>query len=342
MINSFYQYSLEELEALLIDQGLSPKGASLLYNWHYKKKQQAPLTHNFSKQGQELIKNFFHFDLPEIVSVQKSEDKTVKFLFRFQDQQTVECVLIPFQNKYTVCLSSQVGCAMKCSFCFTGTQGLKRHLKTEEIIGQFMRAQLWLSENRADDDKILNVVFMGQGEPLHNFEAVKKACAILLCQHGLSLARHRITISTSGYLPGLKKWLEGMWDVNLALSLHSPFKEKRDELIPLNKTYPLEEVLDWIDRIPLSKKRFITYEYLVIKDLNDGEHDAHALAQLLQNKRALLNLIPFNPYPGTSYQRPDHQKLVNFRDILVSYKLPTMMRTTKGDDILAACGQLKS
>lgn len=327
----------------MLDQhGLSKKGASLLYNWHYKKKQLRPLVHNFSKKAQLLIEEQIKFDLPKIISTQASEDKTVKFLFMLEDQQTVECVLIPFQKKYTVCLSSQVGCAMKCSFCYTGTQGLKRQLKTEEIIGQFVSAQLWLSENRPGDDRILNVVFMGQGEPLHNFEAVKKACGILLCQHGLSLARHRVTISTSGYLPGLKKWLEGMWDVNLALSLHSVFKEKRDELIPLNKTYPLEEVLSLIDQIPVSKKRFITYEYLIIEDFNDSEKDAHALAQLLSSRRALVNLIPFNPYPGTVYKKPKLEKMVHFRDILIGYKLPTMLRTTKGDDILAACGQLKS
>jgi len=341
-MNSFYQFSMNEIEALLTQQGLSSTGASLLFNWHYKRKKRETLTHNFSKRAQAFINETMHFDLPEIVSVQQSDDKTVKFLLKLEDNQTIECVLIPFQKKYTVCLSSQVGCAMKCSFCFTGTQGLKRHLNTYEIIGQFMRAQLWLSENRPEDDKILNIVFMGQGEPLHNFEAVKKACEIFLCQHGLSLARHRITISTSGYLPGLKKWAQGMWDVNLALSLHSPFKDKRDELIPLNKTYPLEDVLAWIEQIPLSKKRFVTYEYLVIKDFNDSTEDAHALGKLLHKKRALLNLIPFNPYPGTRYQRPQLEKVVDFREILVTYGLPTMMRTTKGDDILAACGQLKS
>lgn len=341
-MNSFYQYTLRELEILLENEGLSASGAGLLFNWHYKQRKQKALIHNFAKASQELVKSTMSFDLPEIACVQQSTDKTVKFLLRFSDNQTVECVLIPFQRKYTVCLSSQVGCAMKCSFCFTGTQGLKRHLKTEEIIGQFMRVQLWLAENRPGEDKILNIVFMGQGEPLHNFEAVKKACEIFLTQHGLSMARHRVTISTSGYLPGLKKWAEGMPDVNLALSLHSPFKEKRDELIPLNKTYPLEEVLEWIARIPLSKKRFVTFEYLMIKDFNDGDDDAHALAQLLLDRRALLNLIPFNPYPGTEYQRPTVDKVLKFRDILVTYGLPTMMRTTKGDEILAACGQLKS
>lgn len=340
-MKSFYQYSMNEIEGLLREQGLSSTGGSLLYNWHYKRKMREPLTHNFSKLGQQFLRETMHFDLPEIVTVQQSTDLTVKFLLRLEDGQTVETVLIPFQNKYSVCLSSQVGCAMKCSFCFTGTQGLKRHLSTEEIVGQFMRVQLWLAQNRPTE-KILNIVFMGQGEPLHNFEAVKKACEIFLCQHGLSLARHRVTISTSGYLPGIKKWAQGMWDVNLALSLHSPFKEKRDELIPLNKTYPLEEVLEWIHKIPLSKKRFVTYEYLMIKDFNDAAEDAHELARLLKGRRAILNLIPFNPFPGAAYQRPALEKVLSFREILVSYGLPTMMRTTKGDDILAACGQLKS
>lgn len=282
------------------------------------------------------------FHLPEVDTLQESSDKTVKFLFKLEDGHKVETVLIPFNNKYTICLSSQVGCAMKCSFCYTGIQGLQRNLKTEEIIGQFLEAQRWLSLNRPEDDKILNIVFMGQGEPLHNFDAVKNACEIFLSQHGLSLADQKITISTAGYLPGLERWKDEMPQVNIALSLHSPIKEKRDQLIPINKRFPLEEVLEYVDAIPSGKNRFVTYEYLLIENFNDSDEDAHLTGKLLAGKKAYVSLIPFNPFPGSDYKKPALARVEQFKAVLDSYKIPTLIRATKGDEILAACGQLNS
>lgn len=183
---------------------------------------------------------------------------------------------------------------------------------------------------------------MGQGEPLHNFDAVKKASEIFLDQHGMSLGVQKITVSTAGYLPGLKRWNEEMPGVNLALSLHSVIDEKRNELIPINQRYPLSEVLAYIDTIPLARKQYIIYEYLLIKDFNDTEMDAHATGELLKNKQAIINLIPFNPFPGSKYQRPADESISQFQKIIESYKLPALIRTTKGDDILAACGQLNT
>lgn len=298
--------------------------------------------HGVSPRTQGYLSEFLSFSLPEIASVHESSDKTVKFLFRLDDQKNVETVLIPFQRKYTVCLSSQVGCAMNCAFCYTGRQGFTRHLQTEEIVGQFLQVQKWLTENRPQDDRILNIVFMGQGEPLHNFEAVQKATQIFVSQYGLSLADHKITISTAGYLPGLQRWAGQMPSVNIALSLHSPFAEKRNQLIPLNRRYPLEQVIEAVERIPSGKKRFVTYEYLLLKGFNDSAEDAHATGRLLQGKKALLNLIPFNPFPGTNFKRPEPQDVESFKSILESYALPTMVRKTKGDQILAACGQLNT
>ncbi len=183
---------------------------------------------------------------------------------------------------------------------------------------------------------------MGQGEPLHNFEAVKKACEIFLAKHGTSIGGQKITISTSGYLPGLKRWREEIPGVNLALSLHSPFAEKRNELIPLNRKYPLDEVLAYIDRIPLSKKQFITYEYILIEDFNDSAADAEKLGTILAGKSAYINLIPFNSFPGSPYKRPDSAKVDRFKEVLDTFKIPTLIRSAKGDDVLAACGQLNS
>ncbi len=340
---SFYQYSFADLAHLFAEHDLVPAGPRLLFNWFYKKNQREACTYQeLSHKTKNFIQDYFKFDLPVNHTVQQSQDKTVKFLFQLEDGKKVETVLIPFQNKYTVCLSSQVGCAMNCSFCYTGTQGFTRHLSTEEIMGQFLQAQKWLTENRPGDDRILNIVYMGQGEPLHNFDAVKKSAEIFLSQHGLSLAAHKITISTAGYVPGLKRWQAEMPHVNIALSLHSPFTEKRNQLIPINRRFPLEEVLPLVDAIPKDEKRFVTYEYLLLEGFNDSDEDALATGELLKGKKAYINLIPFNPFPGAEYRRPTLERVEKFKSILDTFQIPTLIRTTKGDEILAACGQLNT
>lgn len=339
---SFYEFTLTELQELFAQNSLPSSGPALLFNWHYKKRMIKPCETDLAKVSRAFVADHLDFYLPEIDLIQESADKTVKFLFKLHDNLKVESVLIPFNNKYTICLSSQVGCAMKCSFCFTGTQGLKRHLQTEEIIGQFLAAQRWLTQNRPEDDKILNIVFMGQGEPLHNFDAVKKACEIFLNKNGLCLAPHKITISTAGYLPGLERWKNEMPKVNIAVSLHSTIKEKRDKLIPINQRYPIEDVVRFAQDIPEGRTRFVTYEYLLIKDFNDSPEDAHATGRFLEGKNAYISLIPFNPFPGADYERPQMQEVESFKSILDAYKIPTLIRKTKGDEILAACGQLNT
>lgn len=340
---SFYDLNFSDLETVLRQNDLNDSAASVLFNWHYKKKEKAPCTTNIAKDSLAFFQENFDFTLPEIDTVKESnKDRSVKFLFTLKDSHKIETVLIPFHKKYSICLSSQVGCAMNCSFCFTGKQGLKRNLTTSEMVGQFLQAWRWLATNRPGEERILNIVFMGQGEPLHNFDAVKKACEIFLAQHGTSIGFQKITISTAGYIPGLKRWSREIPGVNLALSLHSPFEEKRNELIPINKKYPLDEVLSYVDRIPLSKKQFITYEYILIKDFNDSPEDAKKLGTLLAGKRAYINLIPFNPFPDSPYQCPDLDTIERFKAVLDTFKIPTLIRGTKGDDVLAACGQLNS
>ena len=339
---SFYQYTLEELRELFNSHELPPTGPALLYNWHYKKRMKVPCVTDLAKISRTFVAENLDFTLPEVDVVHESQDKTVKFLFKLRDGLKVESVLIPFNGKYSICISSQVGCAMKCSFCFTGTQGLKRNLATEEIIGQFIGAQRWLTETRPDDDRILNIVFMGQGEPLHNFDAVKKACEIFLNRNGLCLAPHKITVSTAGYIPGLERWKAEMPDVNIAVSLHSVIKEKRDKLIPINQRYPIEEVSKFAESIPEGRMRFVTYEYLLIKNFNDSAEDAHATGKFLAGTKAFVSLIPFNPFPGTEYERPEMSTVESFKKILDTYKIPVTIRKTKGDEILAACGQLNT
>jgi len=340
---SFYDLNYSDLEIIINQNNLNHSAAAVLFNWHYKKKENTQCDDKIAKSSLAFFQNNFDFSLPEIDTVHESKkDRTVKFLFKLKDNHKIETVLIPFHNKYSICLSSQVGCAMNCSFCFTGKQGLKRNLATSEIVGQFLQAWRWLATNRPGEQRILNIVFMGQGEPLHNFDAVKKACEIFLSQHGTSIGVQKITISTAGYIPGLKRWSEEIPGVNLALSLHSPFEEKRNELIPINIKYPLDEVLTYIDKIPLNKKQFITYEYILIKDFNDSPDDAKKLGAILAGKSAYINLIPFNSFPGSHYESPDLDKIEKFKEVLDAFKIPTLIRSAKGDDVLAACGQLNS
>lgn len=281
----------------------------------------------------------FDFELPEISRLLESEDGTVKFQMRLKDGLEVETVLIPFHKRFTVCLSTQVGCAMNCSFCYTGTQGLKRHLSAGEIVGQYLKAFNWLLAK----DKLAvkpNIVFMGQGEPLHNVESVKKAIEVFIDTKCVGVGQRQMTLSTVGFVPGIRE-LKDFPTINWALSLHTPFDHERDVLIPLNKKYPLDEVLMELDKLQEVKQQYITYEYLMIQDFNLSDAHVEALSEKLGSRRALVNLIAFNPFPGSEWKRPTEHEIEEFRKKLVTKKLRVMVRTTKGDDILAACGQLK-
>ncbi|MCE3012275.1 MAG: 23S rRNA (adenine(2503)-C(2))-methyltransferase RlmN [Proteobacteria bacterium] len=341
-MRSFYGFTLEGLRMALTQAGLAPIGAARLFNWHYKHKHTEACTTDLAQATIQFVKDHISFDLPQIEQVQESDDRTVKFLFRLADGKKVETVLIPSFKKYGICLSSQVGCAMKCSFCHTGLQGLERHLETSEIVGQYLAAQGWLNEHRPSNNRIATIVFMGQGEPLHNFDAVKGAIEIFLSQYGLSLAADKITISTAGFLPGLKRWKDEMPDVNIALSLHSTITEKRNKLIPINAKYPFQEIIALVDELPKKSKAVVIYEYLVTKGFNDSEADARHLGETLKGKRAFVNLIPFNPFPGADYERPERSGVDAIKKILEDYGVPSLVRYTKGSDILAACGQLNS
>jgi len=281
----------------------------------------------------------FDFREPAISKILESSDGTVKFQVRFQDGMEIETVLIPFQKRYTVCLSTQVGCGMNCSFCYTGTQGLKRNLSAGEIVSQYRLAANWL-QNKFPKTMTPNIVFMGQGEPLHNPTEVQKAIEVLNDSLTLGVSQRQMTLSTVGFLPGLQK-LKTFTNVNMALSLHSPFQQQREELIPISQKYPLSEVMKALDEIPLLKRQFITFEYLLLKDYNMSDEHVEGLHSLLSHRKAIVNLIPFNPFPGTKWKRPSDFEIEEFKQKLVAKKLRVMVRTTKGDDILAACGQLK-
>lgn len=350
MNQAFYNYTFEDLQVLFSKEELTSDLAKKLFRNFYKNSKFNFNGLSFSRKSIDFVLANFNFHLPEIIKTESINEldvgTTVKFLFRLHDHTTIESVLIPFQNKYAICLSSQVGCAMKCSFCYTGTQGLKRNLEVHEIIGQFMQAKIWLEKNvdQINEGKktIKSVVFMGQGEPLHNYENVARACKILMDQHGLSLSKERITISTAGFIPGLQKWVRDQLPVNVALSLHSTNSEKRNKLIPINQHYPLEDVISLLQQIPMQKKQYITYEYLLIKDFNDGDEDAKEVATLIKKTGGLINLIPYNPIPGLHFEKPSKERVQDFKQLCEQYGIAATIRSTKGDQILAACGQLKS
>jgi 23S rRNA (adenine2503-C2)-methyltransferase len=342
MKNSFFDYTLDRFTTLLVEQELNKFAAHQIFDWVYKKRVYDPEKwSNIAKATRLWLKENIDFSLPKIVWNGLSSDGTRKFLVAFQDQQTVEAVAIPARDRLTLCLSSQVGCAIGCTFCHTATQGLKRHLKPHEVVGQYMAVQQWLFENISPEERLTNIVYMGQGEPLHNFENMKSATEIFLEPRGLGLGQRRITLSTSGLVPAIEK-LINFPPINIAISLHAAHNNIRTELMPINKVYDLERLFKAIKTIPLKAYRRITYEYLLIENLNDQREDVEALTKLLSRAESKINLIPFNEYPGSKYKRPSAEKIYWFMQQLQDRGLTCTVRTTKGTDILAACGQLKS
>jgi 23S rRNA (adenine2503-C2)-methyltransferase len=340
---SFFDLTFEELKVVLTTQGFSAFGATQIYDWVYKKWEFNPANWtNVAKASREYITATYDLELLKIVWNGLSKDGTRKFLVKMNDGQTVEAVAIPARDRLTLCLSSQVGCAVGCTFCHTATQGLKRHLKVGEVVGQYMAVQKWLFDNVHAEEKLTNIVYMGQGEPLHNYENMKKATNIFMHERGLGLGQRRITLSTSGLVPAIEKLAEDFPPVNLAISLHSARNDVRTELMPINKVYDLERLFAAIKKIPLKAHRRITYEYLLADGINDTMEDVVALAELLNPKESKINLIPFNEFPGSKYKRPSEQKIMWFLDQMIKRGFTCTIRTTKGSDILAACGQLKS
>lgn len=294
---------------------------------------------HISARFMDRVRENFDFSLPQISKLTEAADGTTKFQMKMSDGLEVETVLLPFHKRFTVCLSTQVGCGMNCSFCYTGTMGLRRNLSAGEIVGQYLRAREF---QRTRDPRALtpSVVFMGQGEPLQNAAEVKSAVEILNDPHMCGVGVRQMTLSTVGYLPGIEE-LKNFPRINIALSLHSPFEEERSLLIPVNQKFPLQDVLTKLDELPLLSRQFITFEYLLVKDFNMSGRHAEALALLLGKRKALVNLIPMNPFPGSRWERPLASEIEDFKELLVNQRLRVMVRGTKGDEILAACGQLK-
>ncbi len=299
---------------------------------------------NLSKSFRARLAEAFVLDRPEAASHQVSGDGTQKWLLSFADGNQAEMVYIPEADRGTLCISSQVGCTLTCRFCHTGTQRLVRNLSPGEIVGQVMLARDFLGEwpSPKDERGLTNIVLMGMGEPLYNYENVAQAMRIVMDPHGIALGKRRITLSTAGVVPAMRRCGEEL-GVNLAVSLHATTDAVRDRIVPLNRKYPIAELLDACRAYPgVHNARRITFEYVMLDGVNDSDADAERLAELLKDIPAKVNLIPFNPWPGTEFACSSWERIERFSDLLAERHLSAPVRRPRGRDILAACGQLKS
>mgnify|MGYP000275764686 FL=1 len=344
----------DALRNALVSAGTSEKQSKMrtgqLWQWIYQKgvREFDQMT-NLSKEYRTLLTENFVVAIPEVVSKQVSIDGTRKYLVRIAGGHEVETVYIPEKDRGTLCISSQVGCTLTCSFCHTGTQKLVRNLTAGEIIGQVMLARDDLGEwpesgrNPVNTARLLsNIVLMGMGEPLYNFENVRDAMKIAMDPEGIQLSRRRITLSTSGVVPEIARTATEIGCL-LAISFHGTTDEVRDKLVPINKRWNLEALLEALRDYPkVSNSERITFEYVMLKGVNDADEDAHRLVQLIKGIPAKVNLIPFNPWPGAPYERSSNNRINAFAEIIYQAGYASPVRKPRGEDIFAACGQLKS
>ena len=350
--------SKDAMEEFVKEQGLPAYRAKQILHWIYGKKAESieDIT-EFSRELRKRLSDIAYISNLELLKRQVSEDGTEKFLFGLEDGESIESVLIPDEDRHTLCISSQVGCAMSCGFCFTGGIGFKRNLKAHEIVDQIIAVMKVKSEElkvESSESKIpshppllkggtggiTNIVFMGMGEPLLNLDEVVEALHRITVFMGFS--KRRITLSTCGIAPKITELYRRAPHVNLAVSLNAATDEVRNRLMSINKEYPIRVLLDACRKIPLSPRDRITFEYVMIDGMNDSLSDAKRLVTLLRGISSKVNLIPFNPFAGSKFKRPSDERVLAFQEILVRGKIYTFIRKSKGQDILAACGQLKA
>jgi 23S rRNA (adenine2503-C2)-methyltransferase len=328
---------IDELEAALESHGVQRFHARQLYRWIYKRGvTDIDRMTDLSRSDRETISREFVISAPKVVADDRSIDGTRKFVLELTDGRRIESVFIPDTPSMTFCISTQVGCAMACGFCLTGRMGLVRNLTAAEIAGQVR--VLAVATNLLDHP--FNIVLMGMGEPLHNYDNTMKALRMLHEEHGLAVSPRRVTLSTVGIVPGLDRLAREPLMPNLAISLHATTDEQRSRLVPPNRKYPLAEILDVCRRFPLKRRSRITFEYVLLADVNDTPEDARRLARLLHGIKSKVNLIPLNPAPGIPYERPSDERVNRFAQILADRHLTVSVRKSRGRDIRAACGQL--
>lgn len=337
--------SREELAKALMDAGAEKFRAKQVWQWLYAHgvKDFSGMT-SISKERQAIFKEHFIIERPGVDRELTSFDGTRKWLLQFSDGNKAESVHIPEEDRGALCVSSQVGCTLTCTFCHTGTMKLVRNLTASEIVGQVLIARDSLGEWPAPQENRLlsNIVMMGMGEPLYNYDQVAKAINIIMDPEGIAISKRRITLSTSGVVPMIERCGNEL-GVNLAISLHAVRDDLRNEIVPINKKYPIAQLLESCRNYPAaSNARRITFEYVMLKGVNDTDADARELVRLLDGMHAKVNLIPFNPWPGAPYECSSNNRIHNFAEILNGAGYSSPVRTPRGRDIFAACGQLKS
>jgi 23S rRNA (adenine2503-C2)-methyltransferase len=327
---------LQETEAWAVSQGLDAYRGRQIRQWLFRKLAASfdEMT-NIPKGLRTALKEKANIENLELLQSQASEDGTEKYLFQLADGLLIESVLIAERDHYTLCISSQVGCAMFCRFCLTGAQGIKRNMTAAEIVDQVVYVRRLMSE----PDRLTNIVLMGMGEPLANYDAVLKAMGNLIAADGMNVSHRRVTLSTCGLVPQIGRLGRDI-TVNLAVSLNAADDKTRDFLMPVNRKYPLKELLAACKAFPLPNRRMITFEYVLINGINDRAEDAERLAQCLSGLRAKVNLIPLNPCSAPDMSPPPIERILRFQEILIKLRFTAIIRKSKGQDICAACGQL--
>ncbi|CAI8845786.1 23S rRNA (adenine(2503)-C(2))-methyltransferase RlmN [Methylocaldum szegediense] len=329
-------FDRKAMEAFFVELGEKPFRATQLLQWiHQRGVDNFEAMTNLSKPLRARLAERCEIRGPDIAEVQKSTDGTCKWLLQLDDGNRIETVFIPEDDRGTLCVSSQVGCALECSFCSTARQGFNRNLSAAEIMGQ-----LWVARRELGEERVTNVVLMGMGEPLLNFNNVVAATNLMLDDFAYGLSKRRVTLSTSGIVPALDRLAE-VSDISLAVSLHAPDDELRNELVPINRKYPIRELLAACKRyVGRENRRKVTFEYVMLDGINDTPAHAKALIRLLSHVPSKVNLIPFNPFPGSGYRCSSPETIRRFSDILHAAGLIVTTRKTRGGDIDAACGQL--
>ena len=327
--------------------GLEPFRARQLVQWIYRRRHRTfeQMT-DIAQPVREQLAAVYSIYRPQPETIQLSKDGTRKFLFKLEDGALVETVLIKQPKRYTLCISSQYGCAIGCKFCRTALMGLKRNLKTSEIVGQVLAVQDYVAKLQSEQtepmipEQFQNIVFMGMGEPLHNYDNVTRAIRLLNDGLGLNISGRRITISSSGLVPAIEKFGTDRGDANLAISLNATTDEVRTRIIPINKKWPIEVLLEMLRRYPLKGRARITFEYVMLKDVNDTDEDLKRLPGLIKDIPSKVNLIPYNQNAGLGWFSPDRERVAVWQDQLLKNGITATIRWSKGDDIDAACGQL--
>lgn len=329
-------YTLKELEAWVESIGERRFRARQVFRHVYARRVRSwDECSDLSKMFRVQLEYGAHLDALELVESRESGDGTVKYLWKLKDGLTIESVLIPDPPRCTLCVSSQVGCALGCKFCLTGAMGFKRNLTVAEIVDQVCQAIRYAGSG----NRITSLVFMGMGEPLANYDPVVRAMNILMDQEGLAFSHRRITLSTAGLVPRITQ-LGKDSPVNLAISLHAPDDELRSRIMPVNRKYPLADLMKACREYPIAPRKRITFEYTLLEGVNDDPRQAAALVKLLRGVKAKVNLIPFNPHSASLYKKPSEERVLAFQEVLIRANLTAIIRHTRGDDISAACGQL--